>query len=532
MEKRVILAVALSLLVILAWQRFMVDINPPAQSPVTARSEYASQQAMVEQTPQALPASTTESAAAIEENAYVFNNNQLGVTFSNIGGCIKEIALKEYRDSKTDDFYTLMSEERQGQGVGSISAPTLGYDNDISDYSLRHSGNMVEYTALLSGGISITKRYIFKAKDVINLEIEFTNQGSEAKVFDYDITGGSGIEAKESMAARYIQVDAKINDAIVRSRGSRNRAIVTPGNIQWTALQNKYFSLILKPFSPTIAGIVTKPDRNNLAASIRMAHVPVSPGSTVKHAFLLYAGPKITERLGTLGMGFEELINYGIFGGISRVLLATLRLSYKFTHNWGLSIIILAFLMNLILSPLTRKSFKSMKEMQKLQPEIKKLQEKHKKNSKKLNEEIMGLYKEHKVNPLSGCFPLLLQMPMFIALYQGLVRFIELKGASFLWIKDLSMPDSVHLGFLGGREIHVLPLMMAGVMFFQQRFSHPQHQAGLSEQQQQQQRMMGFMMPIMFGFIFYNFQSGLVLYWFTNTLVMTLTQMMMMRKGT
>ena len=527
MEKKVILAVGLSLLVILGWQRFMVAVSPPAQAPTSAQSEPAPYQAIVEETQQILPVSATE----IKEDAYVFSNDQLGVTFSNIGGCIKEIALKEYRDSKTDDFYTLMSEERQGRGAGSISAPALGYGNDIADYSLRHSGNMLEYTALLPGGINVTKRYIFKAKDVINLEIEFTNHGSEAKVFDYDITGGSGIEAKESMAARYVQVDTKIDDTIVRSRGSGKGAIVKPGNMQWTALKNKYFSLILKPFNPTSAGVVTKPGKNSLAAGIRMAYVPVSPGSTVKHVFLLYAGPNISERLKVLGMGFEGVINYGIFGGISKILLATLRASYKVTHNWGLSIIILAFLMNLVLSPLTRKSFNSMKEMQKLQPEIKKLQEKHKKNSQKLNKETMELYKEHKVNPLSGCFPLLLQMPMFIALYQGLVREIALKGASFLWIKDLSAPDFVRLGFLGGREIHVLPLMMAGVMFFQQRFSHPPHQAGLSEQQQQQQRMMSFMMPVMFGFIFYNFQSGLVLYWFTNTLVMTLTQMIMTRKG-
>jgi len=170
-----------------------------------------------------------------------------------------------------------------------------------------------------------------------------------------------------------------------------------------------------------------------------------------------------------------------------------------------------------------------MRKMQALQPEIKALQDKYKKSPQKLNKEIMQLYKDSKVNPLGGCFPMLLQMPVFISLYQGLMRFIELKNSSFLWIKDLSMPDTVALGFLGGKEIHILPILMAGTMFFQQKFSHPQHQAGLNDQQRQQQRMMAVTMPLLFGFIFYNFPSGLVLYWFTNTIFMTLNQLLVMK---
>jgi len=123
---------------------------------------------------------------------------------------------------------------------------------------------------------------------------------------------------------------------------------------------------------------------------------------------------------------------------------------------------------------------------------------------------------------------MLLQMPIFIALYQGLIYFVELKNSKFLWISDLSAPDVVRLG---SASIHLLPILMAITMFFQQKFSHPQSQAGMTEQQLQQQKMMAVMMPIMFGFIFYKFPSGLVLYWFTNTIVMTASQIFMLRKA-
>ena len=527
MEKRVIIAVVLSILVISIWHKFTADMYPAQQSISSQQAPAIAQEEIVEPYKENIP----DAVLPIDEKEYVFENEQFVVTFSNIGGCIKSINLKEYKDGNGRGFYNLMSEEALGRGIFVIESQKLGIQKDTFAYGLRETMGAIEYTADLPGNIKVEKRYIFKNQDLINFEIIFKNQGSGMRAFGYDVIGGVNIEAIEPLASRYIQVDAKIDEKVIRGRGPRSGVQVNHGAVQWSALKNKYFVMLLKPFDLASAGIIAKYDKTILASGIRMAEMSLSPGSEVKHDFLLYAGPKITERLAATGMGFEEVINFGVFGGISNILLGGVRLFYKVTHNWGVSIIILSFLVNLIMSPLTRKSFKSMKDMQKLQPEIKALQDKYKKNPQKINKEIMELYKIHKVNPLSGCFPLILQMPVFIALYQGLIRFIELKNASFLWITDLSMPDNVMLPFAGGKEIHILPILMGGVMFFQQKFSHPQHQAGLSEQQMQQQKMMGFMMPILFGFIFYNFPSGLVLYWFTNTLVMTLTQMLMMRKG-
>lgn len=174
-----------------------------------------------------------------------------------------------------------------------------------------------------------------------------------------------------------------------------------------------------------------------------------------------------------------------------------------------------------------------MRQIQLLQPKIDKLRKEFKDNPQKLNKEIMEMYKKYKVNPFGGCLPMLLQMPIFIALYQALIRAIELKNARFLWIKDLSMPDKAFFlpfSSLIGRNIpvNILPILMAITMFFQQKISAPASKVNDKEDvMQQQQKMMAVLMPVMFGAIFYNMPSGLVLYWFINTLFMLFQQIKM-----
>ena len=200
-----------------------------------------------------------------------------------------------------------------------------------------------------------------------------------------------------------------------------------------------------------------------------------------------------------------------------------LKFLFSLLHNWGLAIIVLTFIVSILLYPLTWKSFKSMKEIQLIQPKIEKLRLEHKDNTQKFNKEVMQLYRKHKVNPFGGCLPILLQMPIFIALYQVFMRSIELRGAKFLWINDLSLPDRASLPFslpLIGNRINILPLLMVGFMFLQQKTMAKQAVPGKEEQQ----RAMAMLMPLLFGFMFYNLPSGLVLYWLTQTLLMTFYQ--------
>jgi YidC/Oxa1 family membrane protein insertase len=221
------------------------------------------------------------------------------------------------------------------------------------------------------------------------------------------------------------------------------------------------------------------------------------------------------------------VINYGAFDIISQMLLQLLGFFYQLVHNWGWAIVILSLVVYLILFPLTLKQMRSTKEMQALQPKIEELRKIYKDNPQRLNKEILGLYREHKVNPLGGCLPLLLQLPIFMALYNALMRSVDLKGTSFLWIKDLSEPDRAFIiKWLPttfpviGNEINILPILMTIGMFIQQKGSMMTTSSSSAEQQ----KMMMIIFPLIFGLIFYRMPSGLVLYWFINSTLMLLYQ--------
>jgi len=232
----------------------------------------------------------------------------------------------------------------------------------------------------------------------------------------------------------------------------------------------------------------------------------------------MYIGPQDSKRLEAYGRKLEDGMDLGWkwIRPLSVLVLVCLEWMHKFIPNYGVIIIIFSILTKLAFYPLTRTSTQSMKKMQELQPKMKALQEKYKDNKEKLNQATMQLYRDEKVNPLSGCLPILLQSPVFIALYQSLSHTISLRGQPFvLWMKDLSQPDALatlpfEIPFLGA-DLNVLPILMAVAMYFQTKLT-PSGATG-------QMAMMNTMMPLFMVFIFYNMPSGLVLYWLVNTIM-------------
>lgn len=234
----------------------------------------------------------------------------------------------------------------------------------------------------------------------------------------------------------------------------------------------------------------------------------------------VFIGPQKREILKQNGL--EKIIDYGFFHFFAEIIIRILFFFMSILHNWGLSIIALSVLIYLILFPLTAKSTKSMRKMQEqmkqIQPKMNDIRTKYKDNQQKMNKEMMELYRKNNVNPLGslgGCLPMFLQIPIFVALYQVLNRMVEIKGADFLWINDLSKPDYLFtlpfdIPFLGN-GIHLLPLIMVGIMVLQQKFATPQVQSS------EQQKMMSVILPLIFGVVFYRFPSGLVLYWLCNS---------------
>ena len=251
---------------------------------------------------------------------------------------------------------------------------------------------------------------------------------------------------------------------------------------------------------------------------IMMPEVSIPAGTQKVYEYDLYFGPRSMRILKSLGNGLARSINFGMFDFLAKPCLWLMNLFYQVIPNYGIAIIILTLLTKILLWPLGNKSYKSMNQMKKLQPLMTEIRQKHKNDKKKMNEEVMALYRTYKINPLGGCLPMVAQIPVFFALYRMLYEAIELRHAPFFgWINDLSAPDRLfHFDFSipfmqPPYGIPVLTLIMGASMLLQQKMSPPPGDPS--------QAKIMMLMPIIFTFIFINFSSGLVLYWFVNNIL-------------
>jgi YidC/Oxa1 family membrane protein insertase len=243
------------------------------------------------------------------------------------------------------------------------------------------------------------------------------------------------------------------------------------------------------------------------------APLELAPGASTNWNFHIYAGPKEYKRLAALGQRQDQVLDLGMFEIFSKALLWMLGSFHTVFHNWGMAIVAVTVVIKLLFWPLTAISTRSMKQMQALAPKMNALKEKYKDDSKRMNEEMMKMYRDYRINPMAGCLPMVVQIPIFFAFYNMLRTAIELRGASFLWINDLSMADTIaHLPVLG-YAINLMPLLMAATMIWQTRITPQAPNADPS------MKMMMWMMPATFLFFCYNFSSGLSLYWTVQNLL-------------
>ena len=287
-----------------------------------------------------------------------------------------------------------------------------------------------------------------------------------------------------------------------------------PGDIRWAGFTNSYFLAGMMPQAGQAqeveaAQLFFSDEDGTLETRLSM---PWS-GETV--SYTLYIGPKDTSALNAVDPAFDRAVDFGWSHFIARPLVSLLRILYGVTGNYGMAIILLTVMVKLVFFPLSNKSFKSMSAMKKLQPQMERLREQHKDDKQKLNQETMELYKRYEVNPLGGCIPMIVQLPVFIGLYQGLLYAIELRQAPFFgWIEDLSQPDrlgALAIPFVDPPGIPVLTLLMGGSMIIQQMMTP-------TTGDPTQQKMM-LLMPVVFTVMFVNFPAGLVLYWLINNVL-------------
>jgi len=292
------------------------------------------------------------------------------------------------------------------------------------------------------------------------------------------------------------------------------KEMIIEGDVSWTAVEEKYFTSVIVPVSENPAQVrVSRKNRETVCYKLIYPYTALNPGDEKTYTFSLYIGPKDIDILRQQNALLEKTIDFGWFDIIAKPLLLSLKFFYSFTHNYGVAIILITIIIKILFWPLANKSFKSMKGMQSIQPEIAKLKEKYGDNREEFAKQQMALYKQYNVNPLGGCLPMLLQIPVFIALYRVLADSIELRHANFIafWINDLSAKDPTYIA----------PLLMGASMFFQQKMTP-------STADPTQAKMMMFM-PLIFTVMFLSFPSGLVIYWLLNN-VLSIAQQLYINK--
>jgi len=278
-------------------------------------------------------------------------------------------------------------------------------------------------------------------------------------------------------------------------------------DVSWGGFEKKYFMAVVIPQDPSLTTINMSKDKNNMVSvEIRGAKSIIPPNQSDSLKYSLFIGPKDYTLLKKLGISLEEAIEFDSFipglKWLSIGLLIFIKFLYQFVGNYGIAIVILTILIKLIFWPLGTISYKSMKEMQKLQPKLMELKEKYKNDQAKIGQETMALYRAHKVNPLSGCLPMLIQIPVFIGLYNTLLYAIELRHSPFFWwIQDLSAKD----------PYYITPIVMGATQFIQQKMTPATGDPMMAK--------MMLIMPIVFTFIFLNFPAGLVIYWLINNVL-------------
>jgi YidC/Oxa1 family membrane protein insertase len=286
-------------------------------------------------------------------------------------------------------------------------------------------------------------------------------------------------------------------------------------DITWTSFQTKYFLSVVVPGDNTVERVQLQRKGDAIENVLESSYFTLQAGEKRTLDYFVFIGPKEPAQLTAAGHQLEKIVSFGFFNLLAQPLFLVLTFFYGFLQNYGIAIILLTAVIKIIFWPLTHKSYSSMKSMQKLQPEMAKLREKFKNDKERLNKEMMQLYKTHSVNPLGGCLPMIVQIPVFFALYQVLLNSIALRHAPFaFWLTDLAAKD----------PYYITPVLMGASMFVQQKMTPTTADP--------MQAKIFMMMPIVFTFMFLNFPSGLVIYWLVNNLLTILQQYFIHRKAT
>ncbi|MBN2029130.1 membrane protein insertase YidC [bacterium] len=536
MDKNTIIALIIVGLILLLWPVYMrqiVGVNEaveeqPAQLEMResetlrepgSQAAMPSQRSVEEMGRSVIP----QSSQSEKPDTLVVTTDYFRTELSSLGGgTIISWKLKQYRD-KEGDWVELIPDSARGN-LGLITDVDLS--RVIFDIEVDTSGEVktIRFVYSFEDEGRIEKVFVFRPDRYdVEMNVKFINFARSDIGGKYKVQWATGLNPTEENIGgdnNYYEAFALQGDEQLKMKEGDTG--LREGATHWVAIRTKYFLMALIPREPvgTAAELQGKKiqfennDWKTFTVQLTMPHTGMLEESA---QFILYMGPMDYQQLKGYDVQLEKMMNFGwtIIRPFSIAFFYTLQFLYGIVHNYGWAIIIFSILVKIVLYPLTRKSYQSMRQMQALQPKMAALKEKYKKDPQKLNQETMKLYKQHGVNPMGGCLPMLLQMPVLFALFNLFRTTIMLREANFLGgvIKDLSAPDQM----VGG--INVLPIFMGATMIIQQKLS----------MQDPKQKAMAYMMPIFFCFIFYRMSAGLNLYYLMFNLL-TIAQELLIKK--
>ncbi len=518
-QRRFLIALVLSFLLLLVYEQLVVrryrQEAPPPAPPGQPQAKPEVPAPAPPATPLPGAVGSALAAPAGDVPTVTVETDLVRATITTLGARIKSLELKQFRQTISEDSPPLdlvttapVLPGTLELGVGRSDA-AVNYTPDRPTLEVRGAdrGEIV-FTGATTEGRTIEKRYRFPGNSYL-FDVEVSGLAGTVGLVLTPISesgAGGGQTPGYELAVAFAngKVTEKALDAI-------EKPVEVPGSL-WTGFSAQYFSALSMPSSGTGTAWLGRSD----TLPVTRLDLPVVDSLA---RFQLFLGPKDRDTLTAAGHQLDRALDFGWFWFIAVPLLWGLRALYSVIPNYGVGIILLTGIVKLVTAPLTQTSFKSMKAMQKLQPEMQRLRERHKDDQATLQKEVMELYKRHRVNPVSGCLPMLLQLPIFVGLYNALMHSIELRHAPFmLWINDLSAPDRLPILGIG---VPVLVILM-GVSMLVQQWMTPQ------QGDPTQQRVM-MIMPVVFTFISINFPSGLVLYWLVNNILSMGQQWYMLR---
>jgi len=545
---RTFLAIIISFLILIGYQYFFVgfgptevpvedsisEVQPAAPATVTPANIVAAPVAVASSQP---VSQVTMERPERDARNLLIDTDFYTATLTEEGGVLTSFVLKDYKETNETDspgMQMIKVDGKRGYPLefswGSVAPVTTFYATDSDVVRFQDSkANLVMKGQ--GNGLEIERNYSFsKDSYLMNLTVRVKNvssgvlQGAAA-------LHQTGTPFREATAANrflfngpayYTGESLEEVDSDDFEKGPQT----ITAQMDWAAYEGTYFMNAILPKADSMQSLTMQAAGEDIVKmSITSKLDTLQPGEEKVYSYQLYFGPKKLDILKSVGVNLEKAVNFGWFDVIAQPTLFLLNFFYGIFKNYGIAIILVTIIFKAVFWPITQKGLKSMKNMQKLQPKMVKLKEKYKSDPAKMNQEVMNLYKTYKVNPLGGCLPMVLQIPVFFALYKVLLMCVELRHAPFmLWITDLSAPDRLFIGidipYVGG--IPVLTLLMGGSMFLQQKMTP-------TTADPTQAKIMMFL-PVVFTFMFVNFASGLVLYWFVNNLLAIFQQQMINRQ--